>query len=82
MHDSVPASHFFTWARWKCAPCSSCYKIERPQVAEGAPVMPVEYVHEYCGFAGVDPAEDHVGRAQWRDCGEMVVPLPPGSGLA
>ena len=43
--------------------------------------MSVAYVCEYCGFAGVDPAEDDVDRVQCRDCGELVVPLPPGSGL-
>jgi hypothetical protein len=43
--------------------------------------MPVAYVCEYCGFAGVDPTEDDADRVQCRDCGELVVPLPPGSGL-
>ena len=43
--------------------------------------MPVAYVCEFCGFAGVDPSEYDADRVQCRDCGEFVVPLPLGSGL-
>lgn len=43
--------------------------------------MAVEYVCEYCGYAGRDESEDDVDRVQCLMCGELVVPLPPGSGL-
>ena len=41
----------------------------------------VEYVCEYCGHADRVPGETDVDRVQCRDCGELVVPLPPGSGI-
>jgi hypothetical protein len=43
--------------------------------------MPVEYVCEFCGHAGRVWDEVDVDRVQCRDCGELVVPLPPGSGI-
>lgn len=51
------------------------------ELAEGGPALPVAYVCEFCGFAGVDPSEDEVDRVQCRHCGELVVPLPPSGGL-
>ncbi len=41
----------------------------------------VDYVCEFCGHAGRVFGEDDVDRVQCRDCGELVVPLPPGSGI-
>ena len=43
--------------------------------------MGISYVCEYCGFAGVDTSDSDVDFVQCRDCGELVVPLPTGSGL-
>lgn len=43
--------------------------------------MAVEYVCEYCGYAGRDESEDDADRVQCIMCGELVVPLQPGSGL-
>jgi hypothetical protein len=43
--------------------------------------MGVDYVCEYCGYGGHDSSESDVDRVQCRECGELVVPLPPGSGL-
>jgi hypothetical protein len=43
--------------------------------------MGVDYVCEHCGYAGHDDTEDDADLVQCRDCGELVVPLPPGSGL-
>jgi DNA-directed RNA polymerase subunit RPC12/RpoP len=41
----------------------------------------VEYVCAWCGFAGIDPDEDLVDHVQCPQCGELVLPLEPGSGL-
>ena len=41
----------------------------------------IEYVCEFCGHAGRVRGETDVDRVQCRDCGELVVPLPPGSGV-
>ena len=41
----------------------------------------IEYVCEYCGHAGRVRGETDVDRVQCRDCGELVVPLPPRSGI-
>ena len=43
--------------------------------------MGVDYVCEYCGFAGHEPREDDADLVQCSQCGELVVPLRPGSGL-
>ena len=43
--------------------------------------MAVDYVCEFCGFAGRDRSEDDADRVQCSQCGELVVPLPPGSGI-
>ncbi|MBK9739945.1 MAG: hypothetical protein IPO93_10600 [Actinobacteria bacterium] len=43
--------------------------------------MGVDYVCEYCGHAGHDSSQGDVDMVQCRDCGELVVPLPPGSGI-
>lgn len=43
--------------------------------------MAVEYVCENCGYAGRDESEDDVDGVQCTMCGELVVPLPPRSGL-
>lgn len=41
----------------------------------------VDYVCMYCGHAGRVLGEDDVDRVQCRDCGELVFPLPPDSGI-
>jgi DNA-directed RNA polymerase subunit RPC12/RpoP len=43
--------------------------------------MSVEYVCENCGHAGRVQTVDDVDGVQCRDCGELVVPLPDGSGV-
>ena len=43
--------------------------------------MGVDYVCEYCGFAGHEPSEDDADRVQCSQCGELVVSLPAGSGM-
>lgn len=43
--------------------------------------MGIDYVCEYCGFAGHEPSEDDADRVQCSQCGELVIPLRPGSGL-
>jgi DNA-directed RNA polymerase subunit RPC12/RpoP len=52
-----------------------------PRLGEGMTSMAVEYVCEYCGHAGRVHGEDDVDAVQCRDCGELVVPLPRGSGV-
>lgn len=43
--------------------------------------MAVDYVCEYCGFAGRDRTEDDADFVLCSQCGEQVVPLPRGSGI-
>jgi hypothetical protein len=43
--------------------------------------MAVECICEWCGFPSTDPAGDDVDFVQCCQCGELVVRLPPDSGL-
>lgn len=43
--------------------------------------MRVDYACEYCGFSGTSITEDDADFVQCSQCGELVVYLPPGSGL-
>jgi hypothetical protein len=43
--------------------------------------MPAEYVREYCGHAGRNAANVDANLVECRDCGELVGPLAPGSGI-
>jgi hypothetical protein len=43
--------------------------------------MSTEYSCEYCGFTGRDRNECDSDLVQCSQCGELVVPLPPGSGI-
>jgi len=41
----------------------------------------IEYVCEFSGHAGRIRGETDADRVQCRDCGELVVALPAGSGI-
>jgi hypothetical protein len=41
----------------------------------------VDYVCEWCGYAGHSRATDDVDEVQCSQCGELVVLLPPRSGI-
>ena len=43
--------------------------------------MAVDYVCEFCGFAGRYHSESDADMVQCSQCGEQVVPLGPGSGI-
>jgi predicted RNA-binding Zn-ribbon protein involved in translation (DUF1610 family) len=43
--------------------------------------MGVDYVCQWCGYAGHTRGSDDADEVQCSQCGELVVPLPRGSGI-
>ena len=43
--------------------------------------MGVDYVCEWCGYAGHSRATNDADEVLCSQCGEQVVPLAPGSGI-